>query len=208
MKNKRVLISCGPTWCALDSMRVLSNTSTGEMGHALAKKFLQHKARVTLLEGPVTHRAVLKSVKRIPFRYFEELYRLIRKEARSKDIIVHAAAVSDYQLKKPFKNKISSELKTLKLTLRATPKIINSIKEINPNVFLVGFKLEPSLNENSVKEKIKKLITKARCDLVVANTIGPNQYSAFIADKEKILARVDSKGKLASALVGIIKRKV
>ena len=49
----RVLITCGPIWVPMDWVRVISNRSTGQMGHALAKAFLKRKARVTVVEGPL-----------------------------------------------------------------------------------------------------------------------------------------------------------
>src|SRR3989338_7283903 len=103
----RVLITCGPTWVPIDGVRVISNRSTGEMGHALARAFLKRKAHVTMLEGPMA---------------FDELKSVLKKEAqKGHDVVIHAAAVSDFKLKTPRKRKISSR-KPLVLKLVPPPR--------------------------------------------------------------------------------------
>ena len=183
----RVLITCGPTWVPIDGIRVISNRSTGEMGHALAQAFLKRKARVTLLEGPMA---------------FDELKKVLKKEVqKGYDTVIHAAAVSDFKLKTPLKGKVSSQ-KPLVLNLVPTPKIIASIKKWSPRTFLVGFKLEPGLTRLRVRRLTQELF-RTGCDLVVANTI-ENGYKGFIVDvRGAILAEAHSKPALARHLARI-----
>ncbi|HLD87996.1 MAG TPA: phosphopantothenoylcysteine decarboxylase [Candidatus Omnitrophota bacterium] len=186
----RVLITCGPTWVPIDRVRVISNRSTGEMGHALAKAFLKRKAHVTLLEGPMA---------------FDELKSVLKKEAqKGHDVVIHAAAVSDFKLKTPRKGKISS-YKSLVLKLTPTPKIIALIKKWSPRTFLVGFKLEPGLTRSRVRRLTRELF-RMGCDLVVANTV-ENGYKGFIVDADgHILAQASNKKKIAELLVKLLIR--
>ncbi len=183
----KVLITCGPTWVPIDGVRVISNRSTGEMGHALARAFLKRKARVTLLEGPMA---------------FDELKSVLEKEVRKgHDVVIHAAAVSDFKLKTPLKGKISSR-KPLVLKLVPTPKIIASIKKWSPRTFLVGFKLQPGLTRSRVRRLTQELF-RTGCDLVVANTI-ENGYKGFIVNPDgAVLAEARSKATLARHLARI-----
>ena len=208
-KNKKILITSGPTWVPIDEMRVLSNRSTGELGQILAQKMARSGARVTLLEGAVTRSLRLPSIKIIKFLFFEELLSQIKKELHKKyDIFIHAAAVSDYQLNKPFRGKLPSQKKNLNLCLIPTPKIIQMVKRIDPGIFLVGFKLEPELNSESMREKTKDLFQKARCNLVVANRLKKGKYQGLILDKNgNIFAKASSREKMAEELIKILENK-
>ena len=185
MKNKKILITCGPTWVAIDSVRVISNSSTGEMGHLIAKDLKRLGAQITLLEGPVTHAADLRSIKVIKFQFYDDLVRILKEQLKKKyDVIIHAAAVSDYRLKNSYTNKISSNQARVNLELVPTEKIIHWIKRLNPKAFLVGFKLETGRNLRNLKQKAAALIKQADCELVVANTFENQRYQGYILDKQ------------------------
>jgi len=187
---KRILITSGPTWVPIDDVRIISNRSSGQLGRILTQEFRKRKAYVHLLEGPLEFNDFLKSLK---------------KEVKNNyDIVIHAAAVSDYQLKKPFKHKLSSQLKSLKLEFIPTVKIINLIKRIVPYVFLVGFKLEPALTKENVYQKSKRLFEEARCNLVVANCVKDNKYQGYILHNKSILAQASSREGIAKELVRIL----
>ncbi len=205
LKNKKVLITCGPTWVALDSVRVLSNVSSGAFGYAIAERFIKEKAKVTILQGQLSVCPSPKGARIISYTYFDELFDSLKKELKHNvDIVVHAAAVSDFKPKKKAIGKIKSD-GSLKLELVPTPKIINSIKRIDPKVFLVGFKLEPGLSEKKAIKEAKGLFKDSRCDLVVANSIDKN-YRGFLVQGKKVLAKADSRKKMAGLLVKAIKK--
>ncbi len=207
LKNKKILITCGPTWVPIDDVRVISNRSTGELGQTLASEFIQTGANVTLLEGPVTEALKNPSIKVSKFCFYNELVKLLKDELQNKkyDIVIHAAAVSDYQLKKLFKNKISSQLENLTLELIPTPKIISLIKKLSPESFLVGFKLEPSLTPTLAQKFSRDLFKKSQCDLVVANSSHEDQYHAFILNnKNQILSEANIRKNLAKILTQTI----
>src|SRR5208283_4531225 len=124
----KVLITCGATWTPIDDVRVISNISTGEMGHFIAQAFRRAGAGVTVIEGPVTHTLLARGIKIIKYRFFDQLAKLLKTELRKKyDIIIHAAAVSDFKLQGPYKGKVTSD-RALTLRLVATPKLIKTIK--------------------------------------------------------------------------------
>lgn len=210
LKNKRVLITCGPTWVPIDAMRVISNRSSGALGQQLAEDFSKAGARVTLLEGPVANPLNMNSVRILKFQYYKEFAALIRKELEHPyDICCHAAAVSDYAMKQPRRTKLSSRLKKLTLTLVPTPKIITQIKRINPDIFLVGFKLESHLTRASAIQKARSLTQNSRCDLTVANSYEGRSYSGFIIGPDmNILAHKRSRAALSRSLVNTIKAKI
>lgn len=210
LKNKRVLITCGPTWVAIDAMRVISNQSSGQMGQILAEDFRKAGAKVTLLEGPVTRPLTAKAITVKKFKFYDEFARLIKSELKKKyDICIHAAAVSDYKVKNPRPTKLSSSLKKLKLELVPAAKIIQQIKRINPDIFLVGFKLESTLTQSAAREKARGLIKSADCDLVVANSVRGQKYLGFIINKDsEIIVQRRSRKEMSRALVKKIISKV
>ena len=196
----RVLITCGATWTPIDDVRVISNISSGEMGHLIAQAFRSHGAFVTIIEGPVTHALVDKKVKIIKYRFFDELARVLSQELLKKyDIIIHAAAVSDFKVIGSSKSKISSD-KAVTLKLAPTAKLIKDIKRLSPESFLVGFKLESNLNPKNIFKTVKSLFTQMGCDLVVANSL-TGGYKGFIVNAEGvILAKANNKQKIASVI--------
>jgi len=200
----KVLITCGATWTPIDDVRVISNISTGEMGHAIAQAFKRAGANVTVIEGPVTHTLLERGIKIIKYRFFDQLAKLLKVELHKKyDIIIHAAAVSDFKLKGVHKGKITSG-RPLTLRLVSTPKLIENIKVLSPESFLVGFKLEPRLGPKSIFKAVRSLFSQSGCDAVVANTL-TDGYRGYIVNADgEILSKADDKQKIATALVKLV----
>ncbi|MBL8013352.1 MAG: phosphopantothenoylcysteine decarboxylase [Candidatus Omnitrophica bacterium] len=209
LRGKKILITCGPTWVAIDAMRVISNRSTGELGHLLAKRLSVANAKVTLLQGPVTHAFESSKVRIVNFCFFEELAQQLKNELRSRyDCIIHAAAVSDFKPKETFTQKIASN-KNFRLDLVPTPKLINMIKAKQPKVFLVGFKLENYMNHTRAVKETKELFSKAKCNLVVANFMDESGYEALLLEKDRnLLGKVKSKTELARTLVTVLSQRL
>ena len=205
LKKLRVLVTCGATWTPIDDVRVISNVSSGEMGHLVAQAFKRSQAQVTVIEGPVTHSLADKKIKIIKYRFFDELAGVLKQELHKKyDIIIHAAAVSDFKVKGTHASKISSA-KALTLNLAATPKLINDIKRLSPESLLVGFKLESNLTYKNIFKTVKTLFTSAGCDLVVANTL-KNGYQGFIVNADgDILVKAGNKKEIAGNLARLLK---
>ena len=198
----RVLITCGATWTMIDDVRVISNISSGEMGHLIAQFFSQKGAQVTLIEGPVTHMMIDNKIKVIKYRFFNELADVLKQELCKKkyDIVVHAAAVSDFKVQGASKKKISSD-QALTLKLTPTRKLINDIKRLSPESLLVGFKLESSLIPKNIFQTVRSLFVSSGCDLVLANTL-KGGYQGFIVNADgEILSKASNKKTIADQLV-------
>jgi len=203
-------LTYGPTWVPIDNVRVISNISTGRLGYILADLLTREGTQITVLQGPVVAPPKSHSIRVVEFRFYGELASLMKAELRRHyDIIIHAAAVSDYELASPFKKKISSRLSRLKFDLKPTAKIIEKIKEASPNSFLVGFKLTDNISKDSVRQEVGKLFKKAQCDLVVVNSLTKNKYSGYILDpKRNVLAKARRREELSRKLIHLLRERI
>ena len=206
LKNKRILITAGPTWVSIDSVRVISNVATGETGILLAKEACKQGASVTLLLGPVSASSLPAGVRLIPFMFFEELKSRAIAELKAKkyDFIIHSAAVSDFKPADKAKGKISSG-RRLKLDLIPLPKVIDAIKKSAGTAKIAIFKLEAGVSDSVLIRRAKKALEKHRSDIVVANQLYP--YHAFIIDKKGDALRVDNKKELVRGLLKRLDRE-
>jgi phosphopantothenoylcysteine decarboxylase / phosphopantothenate---cysteine ligase len=204
------LITAGPTWIAIDSVRVISNTASGETGQLLADRLTREGAKVTLVLGPVPNRLKNRKVKVISFKFFSELKEIVSRELETGKycVVIHSAAVSDYAPLRPLPGKINSGLKKLRLVLKATPKIIDAIKKIDPDIFLVGFKFEPTATRPELIKNARLLMARSRLDLAVANTVSSGKYRAYILSFDETGAALTSKGQLISGLVTKIRESL
>lgn len=208
LSGKKFLVTCGPTWVKVDDVRVISNCSSGQLGHLIAIELTKAGGKVTLLEGPVAKRLEFPGIRVIPFQFFEELESLIGSQGSNPyRAIIHAAAVSDYYLRTPPKTKISSSKKSLTLKLQPTPKLIKNFKKLNSDCFLVGFKLESNLQTNDFSKISEKLRKQADCDLIVANTISPaGKYNGYILDPKGLqLDHATSRSAMAKRITRYLK---
>ena len=210
LKNKRILITAGPTWVPIDGVRVISNIATGETGILLAEKLQNLGAKVTLLLGPAGVCCLNKKIKLMRFRFFNELKNIIIKELRFKkyDAVIHSAAVSDYKPVKVYTQKVKSGIKNWQVNLVPTEKIIDLIRKLDDSLFLVGFKFQPQATKTMLIKETKKLIRRVNLDLAVANTIDKSRYHAYIVEREKIYTPLFNKKNMVEKLVNIIKEKI
>lgn len=191
LKGKKVLITAGPTIEYIDPVRVITNQSTGKTGVLLASEFVSAGAKVTLIYGPGTE-VPPKGAKVIRVKTSGEMSDALRKEMKQKlDIVILAAAVSDYTPEKPSKTKLDSDLLRVSLKMKRVPKMINEVKKIQRDVFLVGFKAESNVSKKELIQKAKEKIMQAYCDLVIANDIGTKRYKEN-SDYNNVIV-VDSK---------------
>ena len=176
LKGKKVLITAGPTIEYIDPVRVITNQSTGKTGILLASEFVSAGSKVTLIYGPGIE-IPPKGAKVIRVETSGEMSDALRKEMKQKfDIVILAAAASDYTPEKPKRTKLDSDLLRISLKLKRVPKMINDVKKIQSNVFLVGFKAEANVSKKDLIEKAREKIKQSGCDLVIANDIGTKRY--------------------------------
>jgi len=210
LADKRVLITAGPTWIAIDRVRVITNVFTGELGLLIAREFQKRKAKVTLLFGPGRKELIDSGRDKFKikyFRYFEELRSLLTKEARPADVIINSAAISDYRPDKVFQGKIKSKQKSLILKFKPTIKLVDLVRKINPKAVLVKFKLEVDKTKKELIEKSRQSRLFSKADFIVANDyslISDKYHQAYIMDNSKKIVICKTKQETAKTLADII----
>ncbi len=180
LAGKKVLVTAGPTREHFDPVRFLSNPSSGKMGFAMAKAAQQLGAKVTLLHGPVS----LKIPADIDSKSFEstvDLFELVKTHADA-DIIIMAAAVSDFIPKKQFKHKFKKRKDLKEIQLKPAQDILAWLsKNRQKNQTLIGFAMETeNLLENASKKRSEKNI-----DWVIANSLN-EEGSGFSSDTNTV----------------------
>ncbi|MEW6008377.1 MAG: phosphopantothenoylcysteine decarboxylase [Candidatus Omnitrophota bacterium] len=208
LKNKKILITAGPTQVKIDPVRAISNIATGETGRLLAKLAKERGAKVTLLLAAPKER--IKGIRLKSFRYFKQLRSLVKDEIKKNkfDCIIHNAAVSDFLLEKESKKKLDSNKTKFSLKLIRAPKIINEIKKCASNSFLVMFKLEPNVSDTQLIKRARTAQEKAAADIIVANKFKNNRLKSFILNHQGMLAKSNSRLGLARKLISILEEKI
>ncbi|WP_456398941.1 bifunctional phosphopantothenoylcysteine decarboxylase/phosphopantothenate--cysteine ligase CoaBC, partial [Palaeococcus sp. (in: euryarchaeotes)] len=168
LTGKKVLITAGATREYIDPIRFITNKSSGKMGVALAEEAELRGAEVTLIKTKGSVPSFVEN--QIEVETVEEMLQVIESELKRReyDIVILAAAVGDFTPKEKAQKKIKSG-KELILELVPTPKIIQRVKEIAPDVFLVGFKAEYGVGEEELIAQARRQIEKAKSDVVIAN---------------------------------------
>jgi len=170
--DKQVLITAGPTIEPIDPVRVITNQSTGKTGILLASELISAGAKVTLVYGPgITEPS--KGAKIISVKTVNEMFNAVKKQLKSKkfDIVILSAAAADYTVKAN-KSKIKSTEKHVVIKLQKAPKVIDQIKKIQKNVFLVGFKAESNVTKKVLVDSAIRKLRESSADMIVANDIG------------------------------------
>ena len=195
LKNKKVLMTAGPTIEYIDPIRIITNQSSGKTGVLLASELISAGAKVTLVYGPGIEKPP-KGAKIIKISTSKEMFDVVKKEmSKEFDIVIMAAAISDYTPENPSKNKIKSTKNKIKISLKKAPKIIDQIKKYQKNVFLVGFKAETNLSKNELITLAKKKMNESDADMIVANDIGsiryrknPESNEVLVIDSHKVIS--------------------
>ena len=194
MKNRKILISTGSTVEHIDPIRVISNTSSGKMGYSLLKKAIDLRLDVTLVKGSTMidlEYTKLKDqfdFKLIEARTSQQMMDSVMGELSSKpyDIIILAAAVSDFKPEFSSSDKITTDRDSFVIRLVPTGKIVNQVKYIQRKTFLVAFKAEYHVSDRILLERSYRKLLDSDADMVVANDVGTE--GAFIgSDSNKIM---------------------
>ncbi|MBU1871451.1 MAG: phosphopantothenoylcysteine decarboxylase [Candidatus Omnitrophica bacterium] len=203
LRGKKILITAGPTWVPIDKVRVISNISSGYTGRLIAEEAAHKGARVTLVLGPSIAAPLNKVIRIIRFSFFSELKKLLKGELKRTryDVIIHAAAVSDFMPECRIRNKLNSS-NALLLKLVPLEKLVILIRRLAQRSVLVMFKLEPAAGDKSLIKKAKSAAGKAGADIIVANRLKP--YRAFIIDNENNRILASSKQDLARKLIKVL----
>lgn len=192
MAGISVIVTAGPTRSYMDSIRYLTNSSSGKMGYAFAYEAAARGARVTLISGP-TDLQPPKSVSVIPVKTTEEMLEAVN-EVLSKekhDLFIMAAAPLDFTIVERFEGKISSSSQ-LTLTLKPLPKVVDAARAKSKELFIIGFKAEYGLPREELVSRARRRLLESGMDLIVANDLS-SPVTGFMADTDEVYV-VDEKG--------------
>jgi len=197
--GKRFLVTSGRTIEHIDSLRVITNRSSGKMGTAIAEEAQNRGAEVTFvcgLEGIIPDYA--KKVLRAETA--DDMLHIVKEELKTGnyDVVVAVAAVTDWKMEKPYTGKVSTrKFPSLTLKLKSTPKIVDEVKKILPGALLVVFRAEFDVSDEELVDSAYKRLKQANADLVVGNDIsrkgagfGTDTNEVFIIDKKKTINHV------------------
>jgi phosphopantothenoylcysteine decarboxylase/phosphopantothenate--cysteine ligase len=191
LKGKKILVTAGPTYEAIDPVRFIGNRSSGKMGFALANAAALRGAAVTLVSGPV-QRETPRNVTRVDVESAEQMHAAVNSHANSADAVIMAAAVADFTPEAPAKNKIkkAAAKKQFSLELTGTPDILLSLgQKKKKGTLLVGFALETQDELRNAQEKLKK----KNLDFIVLNSL--NDTGAGFGSDTNVVTIVDRKGR-------------
>ncbi|MCE2505302.1 MAG: bifunctional phosphopantothenoylcysteine decarboxylase/phosphopantothenate--cysteine ligase CoaBC [Nitrosopumilaceae archaeon] len=211
LQNKKILMTAGPTIEYIDPVRVITNLSSGKTGVLLASELISAGAKVTLIYGPGNEEPP-RGAKIINVATTKEMFDATKKELKKKyDIVIMAAAASDYTPENTSKTKIKSNKKSLTIRLKKAPKIINQVKKSQKNTILVGFKAETNLSKSTLIKSAKTKLKESNADLIIANDIGtkyqknPDSNQIIIVDNQKTTS---SGWKKKEKIVKIIRKEI
>jgi len=184
LAGKRVLVTAGPTEEPVDPVRVLTNSSSGKMGYAVARAASEAGAEVTLVSGPVSL-ATPAGVSRVDVRTAQEMFEAVKKSAQSCDVFISVAAVADYRVKNPSAHKLKkTNGKGMTLELEENPDILAWVAALPQPPFCVGFAAESEKLAQHAQEKR----SKKRLPLIAANlaqeAIGADDNAIVLYDDD------------------------
>ena len=181
LKGKKVLLTAGPTYEAIDPVRFIGNHSSGKMGFAIARAAANLGAEVFLISGPSHQKIKHSFVKRINVVSAVEMYKAAHTYFNDVDIAILSAAVADYKPKNIASQKIKKKDSMLEIELTPTKDILASLGEIKKHQFLVGFALETNNELENAKGKLKR----KNLDAIVLNSL-QDKGAGFATDTNKI----------------------
>jgi phosphopantothenoylcysteine decarboxylase/phosphopantothenate--cysteine ligase len=166
LAGKTVLVTAGPTREKIDPVRYITNHASGKMGYAIAEAARDRGAQVVLVSGP-THLPKPAGVRFIAVESVQEMFDAVMAELPASDIVVKAAAVSDYRPKTVHEHKVKKGDGPLVLELEKAPDILKTVGERKTKQFVVGFAAE---TQNLIAHARAKL-EKKNLDMIVANNV-------------------------------------
>ena len=183
LAGRRVLVTAGPTEEPIDPVRVLTNTSSGKMGYAVARAAREAGAEVTLISGPVSL-PTPPGVARVDVRTAQEMFDAVKKDAKGADIFISVAAVADYRVRNPSAQKIKKTNGHLSLELEENPDILAWVAAQPKPPFCVGFAAESENLAHNAKAKL----ARKKLPLIVGNlaqdTLGRDDNAITLYDAE------------------------
>lgn len=167
LKGKKILVTAGPTYEAIDPVRFIGNHSSGKMGFDIAEHAAGLGAEVILISGPTHLKPKSSGITLVNVTSAQEMYEAAHRYFGDVDVAISAAAVADYRPKFPATQKIKKTEDAFTIELEKTQDILASLGKAKQKQFLIGFALE---TENEI-ENAKLKIQKKNLDLIVLNSL-------------------------------------
>lgn len=213
MVNKKILVTAGPVWVPLDSVRILTNRFTGRTGYGIARFLAVNGYDVDLQLGPSS--LIVRShdnmnVER--FTYFAELHNNVIAALKRKRYaaIVHSAAVADYLPENIYDGKIRSKQKDLSFNMVPAPKIIKDMRRLAASSLLIQFKLEVGLSREELIDAARASLRSNSSDYVIANDLtdmSDGKYRGILINGNKSYVNITSRHKLNDVILDLLKRE-
>ena len=199
LRGRRILLVAGPTMERIDPVRAITNMSTGLTGVLLASELINDGCDVTMIYGPGREKPP-NGVRLIGVTSVSEMSEATLREVQNGyDVVIMAAAASDYTPAEYHREKIGSEIKDFSITFVQTPKIIDHIKNVAPDVILVGFKAEANVTEEFLVESARQKLAESQADMIIANDVGDGYQ---IDSENNLVILVDKSGHRTSGRKG------
>ena len=202
----RVLITAGPSSEPIDSVRTITNRSTGEFGATLAQRFIDRGHHVEIFLGEGATQSIARAIR---FQTNADLERALRSanQPDKVDLFLHAAALTDFSVdairidgRKVGFGKLDSSVDSVELVLRRQPKLIGTLRSLFPRALIVGWKFEVAVSISDLLAEAQKQIAANRTDACVVN--GPAFAAGFgFCDASGLRASFATKAELARYLV-------
>ncbi len=204
----RILITAGGTREYIDTVRFISNASSGRMGYALAKAAIEAGHRVTMITTieKSNFKFQTTNFKLIIVQTAAQMFEAVKKHFEKCDCLIMAAAVADYTPARPAKNKIKKTGKALTIKLKPTADILKwAGKHKRKNQIVVGFALE----DKAVRSRAEKKFKEKNLDMIIANTptaIGSDKTTVQIKTASSAWTKIESTTKtmIAKKIVRLI----
>ena len=211
LKDKKVLVTAGPTKEFIDPFRCLTNPSTGKMGIAIANECAKRGAEVILVSS-INDDSISDKVKKIKVISTNDMFEAVKNNFKDCDFIIKAAAVSDYTPVQVFDKKVKKQDGNLSIEFKRTQDILKYVGDNKTdNQKVIGFAAET----NNLIEYAKEKITKKNLDYIVANDIskkdigfGSDDNEVYIIDKHDNIKKIDksSKNNIAKIIINEISK--
>ena len=211
LKNKKVLVTAGPTKEFIDPFRCLTNPSTGKMGIAIANECAKRGAEVILVSS-INDDSISNKVKKVKIISTNDMFEAVKNNFKDCDFIIKAAAVSDYTPVQIFDKKVKKQDGNLSIEFKRTQDILKYVGDNKTdNQKVIGFAAET----NNLIEYAKEKIIKKNLDYIVANDIskkdigfGSEDNEVYIIDKHNNIKKIDksSKNNIAKAIIDEISK--
>ncbi|MFO3691027.1 bifunctional phosphopantothenoylcysteine decarboxylase/phosphopantothenate--cysteine ligase CoaBC [Staphylococcus felis] len=207
-KNRKVLITAGPTIEEIDPVRYVSNRASGKMGYALAEALQKQGAFVTLVSGP-THLEVPQNIDFIQVYSADEMFKAVAERFDYQDIVFKTAAVSDYTPVEHLNHKMKKQDGNLVVEFKRTQDILKYLGQHKKHQKLVGFAAETQNVETYAREKL----SRKNADVIIANNVGDttigfqsdeNEVSLYFKDGSTISIDKTSKKQLAYEILSAL----